>query len=250
MTRNLKALGLALLALFALGAVAASAASAAEEFHADGEKAIITGENEAGTEDSFAIGEAGTIKCKKTTLEGTNKAETTTTPGSEYTNDKLTITPHYEECTFAGSLEAHVKFNHCAYVFSSDTTLGNTTKAEKHANVEIECAAGNKVEVDITGFCTLTIPAQTIKHAVRYKADTATSVTVESTATKVKVEKTKTTPDQTNCLLVPTGEIGTYTGKATVSCYKDNGVETETTAKTTPVTEETGEGIPTNCRYE
>jgi hypothetical protein len=43
MTRNLKALGLALLAVFAFGAVAASSASAVQLFHSENEPTVLTG---------------------------------------------------------------------------------------------------------------------------------------------------------------------------------------------------------------
>jgi hypothetical protein len=61
MTRNLKALGLALLAVFALGAVAASSASAVPTFHSEEEKTVLTieGKSTFGTKSSSVSVKSG-----------------------------------------------------------------------------------------------------------------------------------------------------------------------------------------------
>jgi hypothetical protein len=247
MTRNLKALGLALLSICAMGAVMAQGASATEvkhQFHSDGLETIITGINVG--KDKFQVGSAGTVECGKTQTEATQTAEKEVSSGT-FESDTLTVIPHYSECTFGGQ-PATVTFNHCAYVFDSDTTDGNPD-GSLHANVEIECSGGSEIEVD-TSLCTITIAAQTVKHAVRYEKDLlneGSASLVQTTAKKVKTGKKTTTPGvQTGCLLFPTGEIGTYTGTSTTECFKDESASTlKETAATTPTG--TKEGATTAC---
>jgi hypothetical protein len=255
MTRNLKTLGLALAAVLAISAMAAQGASAAveHEFHADGEKAIVTGTNSimetAGEKTEtvlnvhkIAVGAAGTWQCNKVQTESTQVG--TKVGDGTYKADTITVIPHYSECTFGGN-PVTVNFNHCALVFDSDTTAGNSTGGE-HANVEIECSGESVIEID-TSICTITIGPQLIKHAVRYENDkhNKNAVNFIFTAHKLKMGKKKTTESQTGCLLFPTGEIGTYTGKITGTCYKDEDETTPVgTEKTTPVTKD---GAETEC---
>jgi hypothetical protein len=243
MTRDLKALGLALFAICALGAVGAQGASAAKEheFHSDGQETVITGKTVGTTK--FAVGSAGTIECTTGKYEATQIAEKEVGPGT-YASDTLTVVPHYSGCTFGGQ-PATVSFNHCAIVLDSDTTEGNPTGGE-HANVETECSEGSKVEID-TSVCTITIGAQLVKHAARYENDTASSFTVNTTAHKVVTGKQKTTESQTGCLLFPTGAIGTFVSTSTYECFKDEGTTLIGTEKTTP-TEKTVEGPTTECK--
>jgi hypothetical protein len=244
MIRNLKALGLALLAICALGAVAAQAASAAKEheFHSDGPATVITGEDIEGNH-TFAVGAAGTVECTTAEFEATQTGSKVST--DTYAADTLTVTPHYSGCTFGGQ-PATVNFNHCAYVFESETTEG--TPGQEHASAVVQCSKGTVIEVD-TSVCTITVGPQTINHAVRYENDTAKSIKIFATAKKVVTGKKKTTEAQTGCLLFPTGEIGTYTGTATASCFKDEGsplTGEEGTEATTP-TGLTKEGDLTTC---
>ena len=240
MTRNLKALGLALLAICAFGALAAQGASAAleHEFHSAVANTIVTGKNIEGKE-KFAVGAAGTVECNKSIFEAQQTG--TEVSANTFQSDTLTVTPRYEECTFGGQ-PATVSFNHCAYVFDSDTGETEPEKEVKtqHANVEVECGKNEKeevsrIEID-TSVCTITIGPQVVKHAVKYEADGSneSAIKIKSTATKVVTGKVKTTESQTGCLLFPTGAIGTYTGVATSECFKDEGSLLTGTEKTTP----------------
>jgi hypothetical protein len=220
MTRNLKALGLALLAVFALGAIGAQAASA-HEFKAGVQKSVITGKN-VGVH-NFQVGAAGTVSCAKAKFEGTVDAGTGKTEV-----DEITIKPTYEECTFGGQVAA-VFFNDCAYVFDSDTTAGNSTGGE-HAQVKVECAAGNKIQVHTVN-CTITVGEQTIADAIRYEQDKVGEVPVTTatntiaTAHNIVTGKERSTAAQpvNGCLPFPTGAIGKYTGTATNECRQDEG---------------------------
>jgi hypothetical protein len=231
MTRDLKALGLALLAAAALGAVGAQGALGAveHEFHSDGPKTTITGKN-VGTV-KFAVGAAGTFECTTSVTEGTQTG--TEVSAGTYRSDTLTLKPTYSGCTFGGQ-PATFNPNHCAYVFDSDTTTGNPTGGE-HANVETECSGGSEIEID-TSVCTITIGAQLIKHAVRYQNDPSSKSAFEiiTTAHKVKIGKKKTTESQTGCLLFPTGEIGTFSATYTNECFKDEDSAPSGTEATTP----------------
>jgi len=251
MTRNLKALGVALMAVFAMSAVAAQGA-AGHEFHADGEKAISTGTNDLVVSDGggtktelsvheFTVGTAGVVKCNKLETESTQKG--TLVSANTYKSDELTVTPRYTECTFGGN-PATVDFEHCAYKFDSDTTLGNTTGNE-HANVEIECEAGSSIKI-VTSVCTLTVGAQLIKHAVRYVNDphSVNAINVISTAHAVVVGNLN---DKGGCVLIPKGAVGKYIGTATASCSRDDGTELTGTTKTTPKGLTT-EGPATECK--
>ena len=235
MTRNLKALGLALLAVFALGAIGTQAASAADahEFHSDGPRTIITANNVGEGSHTFQVGAAGTVECTGATFEST-VVGTEVVKDQTYKADTITATPKYTGCTFGGQ-PATVFFNDCAYVLDSDTTEGNTTVAgSKHANVDIECAANNKIQVHTVN-CTITVGAQTVKHAVTYKNVTESSVTISTTAHGVVVGKERNTAAQpaNGCLLFPTGAVGKYVGNVTSNCFKDEN-ETTPANPTTP----------------
>jgi len=236
MNRNLKALGLVLLAVSAFGAVAAQGASATEkshEFHSDGEWTVATGENTEPHE--LTIGSVGTVICEKATFE--NESLGNLVSKGTYTTDTLTVTGRWSKCTIGGQ-PATVNTNHCAFVVDSDTTTGNPEGGED-ANVAVECAEGNKIEVD-TPICTFTVAPQTVNHTIRVENDTATSVTGGLTAggggsKGVVIGKVKTTESQTGCVLAPTGAIGALFGRSTSNCYRDDGESwLSGTAKTTP----------------
>jgi hypothetical protein len=244
MTRNLKALGLATLAVLALGALTAQGASAAKEheFASDGEWTVGTGENIKGNW-NLAVGTAGTVECEsqyEDDSQGSKVSEGT------FHADQITVTAHLTGCTFAGS-PAVFNTNHCAFVLDSDTTVNSEEK--ELASVEIECSGGTEIEID-TSVCTITVPAQVVKHAIEYREDKENSVTAMEgiiAAKKVKTGKKKTTESQTGCLLFPTGEIGTASGTGTTECFKDENEKwLSGTEKTTP-TSKTKEGKSKEC---
>jgi len=245
MIRNLKALGLALLAICALGAVASSAASAAveHEFHADGETAVSTGKN---TNTHELLVGSTPVKCKKVETKSTRTG--TLVSAGTYKVDELTVTPHYTECEFGGK-PATVEVMHCAYVFDSDTTTGNSTGGE-HAQVIIECEGTDVITV-ITSIGTFTVGPQTIKDGISYKNDPSNKNAVEVVATAHEValtcQRTLESQPVSGCLLVPQGKVGKYTGTLTSTCYKDEGTALVGTEKTTP-TGRTKEGPETECK--
>lgn len=151
MTRNLKAIGLALVAILAMGALVAGNASAAgERFHSEIEKTILTGETEAGTEDHFRAGSLE-ITCKKTisrgTLVGAGNA-------GNFVATEITAHPTFIECSdnvFGGT--DVVDSAGC------NTVVKAETNASKHLPLEIECTTGAAIKVTAPG-CTLSFGSQ------------------------------------------------------------------------------------------
>jgi hypothetical protein len=250
MTGNLKKLGLALVGVLVLGAVGAQGASAVTHtFHSDGPKTIVTGTNVGPYQ--FGVGAAGIEECKKVTAQGTETGtEVSAGTFANNTENKVTIVPKYEECTFGGQA-ATVNFHHCAFVFYGETTTGNTTIAGKeHANVEIECSGPEGKITTHTVNCTITIGPQLIKHAVRYENELGvpSATRIIWTAHGIVVGKERTTASQpvNGCIPFPTGAIGKLTGTTTNKCFRDDNVShpagTETTTPPAPT-----EGPTTNC---
>ena len=214
MIRNLKAPSIALLAVFALGAIGGQVASA-HEFKSDGQKSVYTAAN-IGTQ-VLLVGSAGSLECKEAKFAATVDA------GAGRTEvDEVTVAPIYDKCVFGGQ-GAPVFVNHCAYLFDSDTTAGNSTGGE-HANIRLECAAGNKIQIHTVN-CTITIGEQEVKDAVRYVNDGASAFETILTAHGIVVGKERSTASQAvnGCLVFPIGPVLKYIGTATYKCFQDEG---------------------------
>jgi hypothetical protein len=231
MTRNLKALGLALVAVCALSALVASSASAAgERFHSEVEPTILTGTNVGNH--IFHAGET-TIECTGATFRGTSKLKTEAT---------LTLHPTYSGCTFLGE-PATVDTTGCNYVFSSET-VGGVMPAE------IECTSGYSIKVTAPG-CTLSFGAQ--KNTGGLTVTNEGSGTTRSTKTVSNTGATFTKSGSL-CFLV-SGTTGTYTGTTIVKGFVDNGVagpidETEGAAPGKDVTAVYTEGAQVGVWWE
>jgi hypothetical protein len=127
MTRNLKALGLALVAVFAMGAVIASAAQAQQGTLTSTGPVTLRGVNEAGQVNALtAFGSE--VKCPNALYTGHKYLET---PHKFLTNGAttVTITPHYGTgCTGPLGVPATVDMNGCDYDFHIlETTGGGDT---------------------------------------------------------------------------------------------------------------------------
>jgi len=248
---NLKVLGLVLLTVCVVGAIGAQGAVAEYEFHSNRERTVLTGKSAGGLSLSFG---KSTIECTTAQFEATQtgvKVESKQTgakvSAETYKSDTLTVAPHLSGCSFSGQ-SATVNFNHCAFVFDSDPTEGNSDGGE-HANMEIECVEGGRIEID-TPLCTLTIGAQVVKHAVRYSSDTESSINFKITGKSIVIGKEKTTESQTGCFLVSTGAILSLTGTTTYECFKDESGEPLSGTSTTTPTELTKEGEAAKCSVE
>jgi hypothetical protein len=181
MTRNLKALGLALVAVFATSVMVASTASAQV-----GNLGKITSD--------------GPVTLKGTETAGENKFEafgaTVTCPGSTYTGHKVNVTPHelipvnatevtitptYVNCV-EGTNKITIDMNGCDYVLK-DTTTKTAGENTYTVLVDIVCPAGKSIEIT-GGFCTVKVGAQANKAGFHLKnTGTGTSNDLDLTGT-------------------------------------------------------------------
>lgn len=235
MTRNLKALGLALVAVFAMSALVVSAAQAEEVKHtftSEVTPTVLTGKQETGTKHAFTVGtgaNAHTTTCEKAEFAGTQEGKEANT---------VTLKPTYSECSASGLGAATVRTNHCAYVFQSDTVTS------EDAAVEVECAEGSSIEVEVPSVgVTLHIGAQTPaggNHYTNLAEHPAAGGKMAVTA-KTTVSGVHYTCSGGGCFLLEgggTGSNGTYTGESWVTGYNDTGSKLEGTATTTPTLSE------------
>ena len=223
MSRNLRALGLALLAAMAMTAVAAQAASA-HEFTSASNSTVLTA---TGTNHVFNANGVE-IKCHaffKGTQTGV--AADTITVHPIYNNEAKTCE------TPIGKAQIDTKV--CDYIFESDTVGGD-------APVTVSCAAGHSIKITGTA-CTITVGSQTPGNGVTF-ANGVGDVNVTATATGIHY----TTSGGLGCALpgLPlTGTNGTYTGTATVQGFLDLGTSgTQTNGFTY------SEGPPTNISVD
>lgn len=198
MTRNLKALGLALVAVFALTAVGASAASAAE-FHSEATETVLTG-SQIGT-DVFETN-GGTVECSEATYVGEQSGTTTTT---------ATVTPTYSGCTAFGFGGASVNTNGCEYEFHSNGTVDIQS---------CNTAAGVIVTASLFGTrkCTVEVPEQAGVSGVTFTssgAGTTRDITVDVAITSLHYIQTAGTGF--GACASGTATNGKYNGSTTVT---------------------------------
>jgi hypothetical protein len=259
MTRNLKAPGLVLCAAFVLSAIGASAASAVvqDEFETDAPPGVqwhltakqktdgntknIHGELLKGVQESqYTTGDEKTLKCNEVLAKATPvgpKNKSITTTSVEYNNCGAWRT------NLEGKTEkvatTFIEFTSCDYNFSGETTETvngpvGTNAAENHANYEIKCTtAGDHIHTKATELklkC-VTIPAQTVLHAVRYfntGEDVSIHITAHGTKSTTENSLACPTPEGKTVVHETAANGGTYTGEITVEGYKD-AAHTETT---------------------
>jgi len=139
MTRNFKALGLALVAVFAMSAMAASGASASSFTAAEYPVHIQGADTSEGSSKFTSI--APTITCNTATYTNTDPLTIESPYFEPEASESLTISPTYENCK-SGSREVTVTMNGCDYVF--------TTQAEGQAlTSDLVCPAGKTVTIEI-----------------------------------------------------------------------------------------------------
>jgi hypothetical protein len=220
MTRNLKALGLALVAVFAMSAMAASAAQAegvSELTPQENKHVIITGEQIG--KHVFITAAGQELTCETAKFDGTINGNSTT----------LTVEPTYSNChTTFPKLPATVTMNGCDYLFHGQlTNPANTFKA----SVDIVCPSPGGVESTIEVhiyndtahtelLCTLTIKGQTGKttNTLSNVAGTPDDVKLVSAVTNVE-----TTSHQALCGQKTVWQNTTYNGETTVKAYSTSG---------------------------
>jgi hypothetical protein len=220
MTRNLKALGVALVAVIAMSVVAASAAQAKFDtltMFPTKENVYLTAKALAPQE--FRIeGGIGTIRCSNVELEAREGRSTNVDKSTSGT-----VYPLYNktETTCGGSPfgKYTVHMNGCYYTFTSETD------ATGDAEVHLICPPERVVEITGPGGCTIKVPTQTVK-GVHYTNETTGPGTKE-TEMHIKLEPTVTGISWTAtsaCALVgikSSGTDGVYLGNVTVTADED-----------------------------
>lgn len=214
MTRNLKALGLALVAVLAIGAVAAQGAMANVEhtFTSKVQNTDYTGH--ATTNHTFSAGGVSVV-CEEAAFTGSEEGKATHT---------LPAAAEYSECSVGGILEAEVNMMGCEYVFHTETTeeeAPQATPGVEAADVTLECPseATNGGPTIIAPGCTLDIQPNQTLHGVHYENDNG-NVIVEAKVHKIMYDVT----EEGLCGLVGleegTHSDGTYEGTATVEGFE------------------------------
>lgn len=229
MTRNLKALGLALLATFAMSAIAAQAASATNHtFTSDEEETVLTG-SQVGVH-HFSVNGV-TVECKDADFRGTVVGEAA---------DHVAVHPEYGGPCFLGeggdSVEVGVDTDACTYTFDSDTTenphpLAGKEEGEEDAPVDIVCPEENEIVIS-GGGCTIHVPSQAGLHGVTYdEVEDEGKDAIEVSATVNTITAVST--GGLACAVLGLGfgtthhTDGIYTGDTLVTGFKDGG-ETST----------------------
>jgi hypothetical protein len=151
MTRNLKALGLALVAVFAISAVAASTASAQGAHNgmltADGPmtlKGTLTGEELANSLTSFGQ----KVTCPEAIYTG-HKYNITPHEKIPSGATTVTITPHYGICRINPTIRMTVDMNECDYVFHLTETVTGTVNDEYKITATIVCPTGHHISLTL-----------------------------------------------------------------------------------------------------
>jgi hypothetical protein len=200
MTRNLKALGLAILAIVAVSAIGISTASASFPlFHAEMADTTLTG-SQGQLVANVLTTDMGELKCNDVTFSGT-------TPGVTFAT--LTLKPKYTQCQLGGE-NAVVTENGCAYLFH----LGESTEPIE-AKMDIECPDGQRLVIHIPE-CTTTIPPQAGLQTVTFTNEGEN--TTRSIIADLNIAGFHYVEHGAGCANeTVTTENGTYTGEITVT---------------------------------
>ncbi len=159
MTRNLKALGLALVAMLAMSAMAVSAANAEVNGKVTAESSPVTMDGKQTTEQKFTRG-AVPVTCANATFHAQSNTGDNT----------ITVTPTYSSChatgPFGETWPVTVTMSGCDYMFHLTNTKGTFT-----AISDVVCPVGASITVDVytshnnhtanTTLCKIHVPAQT-----------------------------------------------------------------------------------------
>jgi len=218
MTRNLKALGLALVAAFAMTAVMASGAQALK-VTVGSSPAWLTGKQVG--EHRFTVHNNGpTLECATADFTAT---------ALKNGEEQVTVVPTYDNCKATIGLEtltATVTMNDCDYLFHGGTEVTSTTF--DGVEVDLKCPVGKVVEVHIykkaphepiNELCTLTVAEQNnLKENQFHNEADGTSNDVTLT-TEVTVNITR--HGSLLCGKASNGAL--YEGVTTITAFEDKG---------------------------
>jgi hypothetical protein len=212
MTRNLKALGLALIAVFAMSAIVASAAQAVPAFTWDNTTQELTAEVDgagASTGLQTFTTTSGPVKC-----QGLSGKATITLGSTEAT--EVTSQVNYTPCTGPFGEEAQIAFGQCDYLFTAVQTVNANDPTVLTGTAHIKCLNSGQITIQgLGGFCQVHVGQQTpgghvIFHTVVPGGGAKQHVTIESTVTGIVYQGTG---------LCTSGNAGTYSGNVTIKGY-------------------------------
>lgn len=229
MTRNFKAIGLALIAAFAMSAVMAAGAQAENGIikgDTGEENVFLTG---TATTDQLFNGALGDVTCGKTSVfEGTGKNGDT----------DIKVTPTYKGCTtkiLGTDFSTTIDHTDCYYTFTGGN--GTTVHHFKGITVSLICPTGTGIHIKVytsaahtTLRCEFTVTPFTDKSSITAENNTSGAVKdvdVVATVPNVAVEKTSGSFLQCG----GTNSTSDYTGSVTLRAYK-NAAHTEQTSLT------------------
>ncbi len=232
MTRNLKALGLALAAVFAMSALSAASAQAVPTFtgyetttgnpHVH---TIIEGTTDPGAIEKFDT-EKATVECHNkysgTDLTGDNSTLTVTVTEVKTPNTEGTHCNTFAKPPISQNFKTEILFTSCDYLFHVETKLEENTYT---GSVDVKCTTpGDHIHIKVLNAaggvkCQLTVPEQTgLKHIVFHNKKEVKPTKVTVTATVEKIKYTQTEGGILGCGRANgVYEDATYTGEATVS---------------------------------
>lgn len=204
MSRNLKALGLALMGLLALTAVAASSASAAEVHSgATSGTTYITATSENVNQLDLANG--SNVKCGHTVYEGKYTGTTAA---------DLTLKPTYTECQSSGQTTT-INTGTCEVTLTAATQTTSTDNYDGLA--DLNCSGGGKIVVSVgdpTVTCTVTVSPQTLGGTVDYTDVTSAEKNLDN-VTVLSTLKVAYAASGSVCGTANTGSLtGALVGKA------------------------------------
>ena len=216
MTRNLKALGLALVAVFAMSAMAASGAQATDAtFSWDEDTKFLTAHEESSQVFSTT---AGSFTCDMVTghanVEGINDVKTVTGTEVIYWN---TASGSKEEAKCEGPFGTSptIETNGCHFRFNAgETTAAGTSEG----TVDIIGCTGGEITINAP-LCTIHVTEQEGVGPVTYHTVSGSpeDVTIESHANNIVSHHEGFFCGGS----AHTDTAGTYTGKVTITGYRD-----------------------------
>ena len=224
MTRNLKALGLALAAVFAMSAVSAAGAQATvAHFTGGSEPTYLTAETDPGANPHHIFNtEFGEWNCDMFEAEGQAAATGTT---ATFTNiEEWGTTGDTGGPCEAFGLEMELNFNSCHYTFHAGTWNGTDATGTR----DIQCTnAGDEIEVIVAGggLCDVTIPPQNGINNITYtnaKTGNFEEVTIHTTSNNIEYEGHGLFCEE------EAFSNGEYEGTATIKGYSDAAHTTQT----------------------
>jgi len=225
MTRNLKALGLALVALFAMGVLTASVASAAnDQFTTTKTTAWATGTSHDNIFKITTSPNANEFKCTTSQFTATiENKKTEATVLASYTG-KTNATPHTSvECNATiGSVK--VDMNDCHYKLTGFTDKEHPALSKKFdAKIWITCPAGKEIVITGPLGCTVKVHEQTpTEGGVVYR-----NLPLHAGKPAVEVEATVTGITYTSdCIGIPAeANNADYNGTVVVTGFEDDSIQ-------------------------